>query len=732
MGVNSRSMTLTVQGEVERITYENEVTGFRVVRLGQVSGAPGNSRLTVVGVMPPLGVGVQIRAAGRLEDHKVHGAQLAVQSVVVVAPETLDGIEKFLGSGVLPGVGESTAKRVVKSFGLETLRVLDQQSHRLSEVPGLGPKKVEKIRSAWVEHQHSTNLLLVLQKHGITPLLIKRIVARFAERSAQIVEQHPYRLALEVSGIGFKTADQIARARGLPATHPERAQAGVMHQLTMARDQGHCYCDRGLLVERTAAMLGIDRAYVEPALDQLWAGERVVIEGERVFLRPLHAALERIALQLSRLLEAPGMAVPNWKKRLAEFEGKSSLELGAAQKSAVQSACENKLVIVTGGPGVGKTTLVRALLSVLDSKKVRIQLAAPTGRAAQRLAESTGKKAVTLHRLLEVGHVGKKFARNGQNPLECDILVIDEVSMIDVEMMDALLQAIPVAARLVLVGDADQLPSVGPGAVLLELIESGVVPVVRLTEIFRQGIESGIVHNSHRILAGELPEPARKDPDDFYVMRVGSSERCLETVRQLVTARIAGRFGFDPARDIQVLCPMHRGSVGTTALNQMLQVAQNPGRPGLKVAETELRQGDKVIQLKNDYDKLVFNGDVGEVEHVDFEAETLRVRFVSDDGARLVHYERSELTQLNLAYCLSVHKSQGSEYPAVVLVILKSHFMMLSRNLLYTAVTRAKKLCVVVTDDRALGMALSETRREVRATGLAERLRNAERLMRNV
>jgi len=716
-------MTLTVQGEVEKISYENEETGFRVVRLGQVSGLTEHRQLTLVGTMPPLGPGTKVRAAGKLEQHNKHGLRFVVQSVIIIAPDTLAGLEKFLASGVLAGIGESLAKRLVKYFGLDTLRVLDEESHRLFEVPGLGKKKVEQVRQSWVEHKLTSNLLLLLQRHGISGHLTKKIAEQFGERAAEIVQRHPYRLALQVSGIGFKTADQIARESGLLPTDPERAQAGLLHQLLSARDQGHCYCDRELLLIKTADLLGIDQSYVEPGFDQLWASGRIVVEGENVFLDVLYAALKRLVEKGASLLNEPSAAVSGWQERLGDFEQRAQLQLADAQRHAVRAACEHKFVVVTGGPGVGKTTLVKALIEVLGGRQVRIKLAAPTGRAAQRLAESTAHPALTLHRLLEVGHGGGKFGRNAEHPLECDVLVIDESSMIDLELADAVLQAVPLVARVVLVGDADQLPSVGPGAVLLELIESGVVPVVRLNQVFRQGGESGIVECSHRILAGELPET--KQQGDFFVIRTASHERCLSTVEELVSKRMAQRFGLHPMRDIQVLCPMHRGPVGTTQINHMLQRVLNPQRTGIKVGDTDFLLGDKVIQLKNDYDRQVFNGDVGQIEAVDIEAHSLDVCFSGEDGPRVIKYERAHLAQLSLAYCLSVHKSQGSEYPAVVVVLLKSHFLMLSRNLLYTAVTRAKRLCVVVTDDRALQIALSETRREVRATGLAERLKHA-------
>lgn len=717
-------VAVTVLGEVERVTFENEDTGFRVVRLTRVSGVePKRARLVLVGVMQPVGPGTKVRVSGKLEQDARHGERFRVESLVVVAPDTIDGIEKFLGSGVVSGIGPGFAKRIVKYFGLETLDVLDREAHRLAEVPGLGKQRALEVRRSWSHHQALSNVLLALQAHGASASLASKIVQRFGESAAAVVEQNPYRLSIELPGVGFKTADKLARAAGLALDHPERAQAGVLHELRQLADMGHCFMDRMQLAERTAEMLAIDLGHVLSGIDALWAKQKVQVEDERVYLEPLHQAEVIVATRVASLLSAPAEPLLDWEGKLDSFEQSASLRLGEAQRHAVEAAALAKFVVITGGPGVGKTTLVRALLQVMQGPGRRIMMAAPTGRAAKRLTESTNQKAVTLHRLLEVEGRGQKFARNQHNPLEVDLLIVDEASMIDIQLAQSLLQAVPNAARLVIVGDADQLPSVGPGAFLFDLIDSNQVPVARLDVIYRQSGQSGIIENSHAILRGEMPVGDRSHQGDFFVIHARGEARAAELVRQVVTQRIPARFGFDPLKDVQVLCPMHRGDAGTVALNQLLQEALNPDGAALFVGQMRFRAGDKVLQMQNDYGREVFNGDLGELVELDIEGPSLVVRFETEDGARLVKYQKAELNQLSLAYATSIHKSQGSEYPVVVVVFLASHFVMLSRNLLYTAVTRAKKLCVLIADPRALTIALGETRREVRATSLAQRLR---------
>ncbi len=715
-------MSVTLIGEVERVTFENEETGFRVLRLGRVEGLGQRKRITVIGVLPPVGPGTRVRVSGHWETDARHGEQVRADSLVAVAPDTMTGIEKYLASGVVPGLGPGFARRIVNYFGMETLPMLDQASHRLSEVPGLGRARIEKIREGWAEHRALSNVLLALQSSGVSPALAVRIVRHFKERAVSIVQTAPYRLAIEISGVGFKTADAIAQAQGLGPEHPERMQAGVLHEMEGHADAGHCFCQRSELVARAAETLGVGPEHVEGGLDVLWAAGRLVIEDDLVFLARLHRAECRVAERVARLLDAPAQKLPRLEAALARFEQKRRMSLAEAQRHAVKKAAEGKFVVITGGPGVGKTTIVQAILAVLAEERLRLELAAPTGRAAKRLSESTGRRARTLHRLLQINPKTGAFERHEENPLEVDLLIIDEASMIDIRLAESLLRAVPDAARVVLVGDVDQLPSVGPGAVLSDLIESDSVPVARLDVIFRQAGESGIIDGSHRILRGEAPVGADDPNGDFFIIETRDAKKAQELVVQLLAQRIPRRFGFDSRREVQVLTPMHRGDAGTLALNGRLQGELNPTGLSVQAGDWILRIGDKVLQAKNDYDKNVFNGDVGEVVTVDPEAGGVSVQFEDEQGERLVTYEKGELNQLRLAYATSIHKSQGSEYPAVVILFLASHFVMLSRNLLYTAVTRAKKLCVLVADPRALSIALGEVRKEQRKTRLSQRI----------
>ena len=713
-------MTTTITGEVERITYESEETSFRVIRVGAIEG---RGAVAVVGVFQPVMPGTRVRVTGDFVVDSRHGEQFRAETLVHIAPDTLAGLERYLGSGLIKGIGQAYAKRIVEAFGKETLDVLDSDPDRLKEVPGLGPKRAESIKEIWSSHRSVSNLMMLLQTHGVSAALAARLHERYGEEAAAIVQQSPYRLALDVHNVGFKTADKIARSLGIAGDHPERAQAGVVHQLGELSDRGHCLCDRHSLVEATSQMLDVDPGHVEAAIDALWASGRVVVEDGFVYSAKLHEHEVAVAQHFARLLESASDPIEGLDRAVTGFEERSGIALAPLQRAAVEAVATHKVVVVTGGPGVGKTTIVKAILAVLDGGKVSARLAAPTGRAAKRMSEATGRQASTIHRLLEIDPRLRAFQRNADNPIQAGAIIVDEASMIDVALARALLEAVPSSARLVIVGDADQLPSVGPGAFLRDVIESRAVHTVRLNEIFRQAEASRIVQNAHRIFRGEPPESADADDSDadFFVIARRDPEEAAKTVQELVVRRIPKRFGLDPFSSVQVLAPMHRGPAGTTALNAMLQAALNPAGPSLERRGQTLRVGDKVMQTKNDYDKEVFNGDIGTVESVDRKDSQARVRFYG----RVVEYEDAEIDMLTLAYCTSIHKSQGSEYPAVVLPLLTSHFVMLSRNLLYTAVTRAKKLCCLVADPRAIRLALAETRKEQRMTKLSERLVSA-------
>jgi exodeoxyribonuclease V alpha subunit len=715
---------ITLTGEVERITYESDATGFRVLKVGSLEGPAGKrASVTVVGTLPPVGSGTRVRMTGDFRQDPKHGEQFRADTLVTLAPETLVGLERYLGSGLIPGIGPAFAKRIVSAFGMDSLTMLDHEPERLRLIPGIGERRVEEVKKAWASQRAISNVMMLLQTHGASPALAARIYKHYGDAAARVVQTSPYRLAMEVRGIGFKTADRIAKSLGIAGDHPERVQAGVLHELNGLADQGHVLFEREALSERAAAMLEIDVGHVGPAIDKLWASGLLVVEEKGVYLTRLHRAETALAAGLTRLLSRPGRVLAGIESTIERFEQRAKVTLAPAQRAAVKGAAEHKLIVVTGGPGVGKTTIVRAILDVMKRAHLDVRLAAPTGRAAKRLFEATGHEATTLHRLLEFDPRAGGFQVGEQKPLEADVVIVDEASMIDVPLGAALLGALPDAARLVIVGDADQLPSVGPGALLRDIIDSGVVTIVRLNEIFRQAGESRIVQNAHRILLGEMPESA--DPEspraDFFVVARREAEEAAETIRELVTVRIPKRFGLDPRRDVQVLTPMHRGPAGTTALNQLLQTALNPHGPSLEHRGQTFRVGDKVLQLKNDYEREVYNGDLGVIERASVEDRRLTVRF----EGRHVDYQDADLDMLTLAYATSIHKSQGSEYPAVVIALLSSHFVMLSRNLVYTAVTRGKKLCVLVADPRALKLALGEVRREERQTRLAERLRLA-------
>ena len=712
---------ITLEGEVERVTFESESSGFRVLRVA-VDGA--RSPMVVVGTMPAVHAGSRVRVRGEIVVDKKHGEQLKASNLTELLPNTLVGVERYLASGSIKGVGPKYAQRIVAAFGMDTLRVLDETPERLAEVSGLGKKLRESIATSWKEQKAVREVMVFLQAHGASPALANRIYKRYREKSIDVVSRQPYRLALDVWGVGFKTADRLAKELGVLPDSPGRAQAGVLQALHDTTESGHTCAEQDDTVTRALGLLEWEdssdsRERGKRAVDALVAGGYVVRENTLLFPPKMHAAEERLAKRVTELASSRGAPLAGADDAIAAFERSARVELADEQRDAVRAAASESILIVTGGPGVGKTTIVRAILAVLTRAGISVKLAAPTGRAAKRITESTGARATTLHRLLEFDPKRGDFKRNADAPIDSCALIVDEASMIDLTMADALFQAISRGTRIVLVGDVDQLPSVGAGAVLRDLIASRAAPCVRLTHIFRQAASSFIVKNAHRINAGEAPL-SPPESKDFFLVERKEAEAARATIVEMVASRIPARFGLDPIKDVQVLAPMHRGAAGSLALNEALQNALNPHAPGIVRGPVTFRVGDKVMQLRNDYDRDVFNGDVGIVASVDPEENVLTVRF---DDARDVPYDAAALDELTLAYACSIHKSQGSEYPAVVIPMLTSHFVMLSRNLLYTAVTRGKRLVVLVADPRALQLALGEDRRGERKTRLETRLR---------
>jgi exodeoxyribonuclease V alpha subunit len=717
--------SVVFQGYVRSVTFENDATGYRVLRVK----VPDRGMEVVVGTCPRVYNDMEVRVVGRRVNDPRYGAQVQAESVTLVTPTTRGGLERFLGSGFLRGIGARLARRIVAHFGDETLEVLDSGGARLKEVRGIGEKLALEVGQAWAEQKHAAAVLIALHAHGITPALAGKIFRRYGSLTQEVIANEPYRLAAEVPGVGFLTADRIARASGVALDAPERLDAGVVHLLSQGVDFGNTYAPRRELGERCARELQVGAAPVDEAIDRVAQAGSAVLEGERgpeqrVFPAALHEAESTIAALLLRLLRHPGRPLYQVEAAIEHFLKTTGIALAPMQRMAVEAAASHKVLIVTGGPGVGKTTLVRAILALYRRAGLEAQLCAPTGRAAKRLSESTSHEAVTIHRLLEIDPRSGKFTRDHVNLLDADAFVVDEASMLDVPLARALFAAIPPHARLLLVGDVDQLPSVGPGAVLRDCIDAGHIPVVRLDTIFRQAAASLIIDNAHRIRRGVAPSSAADERGDFFLIHRADPLRARETLLHLVTERIPSRFGLDPARDIQVLAPMRRGEVGIEALNQDLQLALNPPRgQGYVRGGRSFHVGDKVMQLKNDYTRDVYNGDIGFVVDVQPEDRKLTVRI--DD--RDVEYDDEALENLTLAYAVSIHKSQGSEYPAVVIPWLRQHAIMLSRNLLYTAVTRGKRLVVLVADPHAVKLGLAEERREDRRTSLTERITEAFR-----
>jgi len=732
-----------LSGQVERITFASEESGYTVARL-KVYGR--HDLVTIVGALMSPAPGEILKMRGRWGSHPKYGEQFKVEYYETKVPASVYGIRKYLGSGLIKGIGPKIAERIVASFGADTLAVIEANTDKLAEVDGIGKKRIAMIRTAWDEQKEVREVMLFLQSHGVSTGYAAKIFKHYGQESIAVVKENPYRMARDIFGIGFLTADKIAAKLGFEKDSPMRAQAGIIYVLHQMADDGHVYYPYLPLITKCREILDVNPAIIETAIADITLDKTIVIEDlnesidqfqnnyKAVYLQKYHFCESRIADMLIRLKYAPSNNGAIDAKRAIDLaEAQIGIRLAKHQADAVKSVLAHKVMVITGGPGTGKTTLISAILKIFMRMKARVLLSAPTGRAAKRMTEATGNTAKTIHRLLEYSFKKGGFQKNSNTPLQCDLLIVDEASMIDTVLMYHLLRAVPTHAAFILVGDVNQLPSVGAGSVLNDIIASDEIPVVALTQIFRQARQSQIIVNAHKINQGIMPRwpsikgghQAPKELSDFYFIEQEEPEKVLDTIIQLVQKRIPLRFGFHAVDQIQVLTPMHRGIVGAGNLNTKLQEFLNPRKDGLNHGHRKFKPGDKVMQIRNNYDKNVFNGDIGRIDNISFENQQVVIFF---DGAMVI-YEFSELDEITLAYAVSVHKAQGSEYPAVVMPILIQHYMLLQRNLIYTAVTRGRRLVVLVGTRKAMAIGVHNNKTHKRNTGLQDRLfqRNVKR-----
>ncbi|MDH6226904.1 MULTISPECIES: ATP-dependent RecD-like DNA helicase [Streptomyces] len=734
-----------LEGVLERVTYANEENGYTVARVDTGRGSGPGELLTVVGALLGAQVGESLRMEGRWGSHPQYGKQFHVENYTTVLPATVQGIRRYLGSGLVKGIGPVFADRITRHFGLDTLQIIEESPERLVEVPGLGPKRTERIAAAWEEQKAIKEVMLFLQTVEVSTSIAVRIYKKYGDASISVVRNQPYRLAADVWGIGFLTADKIAQSVGIPHDSPERVKAGLQYALSQSADQGNCFLPEERLIADAVKLLQVDTGLVIECLAELAEpgpdGEEPGVVREKVpgpegdgalvtgvYLVPFHRAEQALASRLLRLLRAEDDRMPwfrdvDWAKALGWLRTRTGADLAPEQEAAVRLALTEKVAVLTGGPGCGKSFTVRSIVELARAKRAKVVLAAPTGRAAKRLAELTGAEASTVHRLLEL-KPGGDAAYDQDRPLDADLVVVDEASMLDLLLANKLVKAVGPGAHLLFVGDVDQLPSVGAGEVLRDLLaDGGPIPSVRLTRVFRQAQQSGVVTNAHRINAGR--PPVTDGLKDFFLFVEDDTEEAGRLTVDVAARRLPARFGLDPRRDVQVLAPMHRGPAGAGALNGLLQQAVTPARPGLpekRFGGRVFRVGDKVTQIRNNYEKGkngVFNGTVGVVTSLDPDEQRLTVLTDEDEE---VPYDFDELDELAHAYAVTIHRSQGSEYPAVVVPVTTGAWMMLQRNLLYTAVTRAKKLVVLVGSRKAIGQAVRTVSAGRRCTALDFRL----------
>jgi len=717
-------------GTIERITYQSEETGYTVARLraepeacktaeNLARASTRDGLLTITGELAKIAPGERVEVNGYWVTHKQYGKQFKIVDSKSIQPTTADGIRKYLGSGLIKGLGPAKAAMIVDHFGEDTLTVIDKTPNRLSEVKGIARKTIGVIRSGWEEQKHIQEVMQFLIGHNVSMAYAVKIYKTYGNEAIRLVTENPYRLSTDIWGIGFKTADKIAMNLGVDPGDPARVQAGIRYVLESEAEDGHVFVPFDALVESCDDFLDVDPAAIATGLDTLVEAEVAIRREDRIYLQPLYYAEQGIARHVARL--ADHQRTPPSSERIDEhiqhIEKERGIAFNAEQREAIHHSASRSVMAITGGPGTGKTTCVQGIVYLFTRVGGKVLLAAPTGRAAKRLSEVTGAEAKTVHRLLEFNPGVMEFGRNADNRLEADLVILDESSMVDTAMMNALLRAVKTAARFIMVGDVDQLPSVGAGNVLRDMIEAGHVPVVRLTEIFRQARESNIVMNAHRVNQGKMPDTKNRNQGDFFFINEPDPSAGADTIAELCTERLPRHYGLDPFNDIQVLTPMYRGDIGVDQLNQKLQQVLNPAGSSLNRGDRELRVGDKVLQTRNNYNKMTFNGDIGRISRIDPDAQTVDISF-----NETVQYDYGELDELLLAYAITVHKSQGSEYPAIIVPLYSTHYIMLQRNLLYTALTRARALAVLIGTPKALAIAVKNNQVVERYTGLREAL----------
>ena len=711
----------SLEGTLERIVYSNDETNFTVARF---KPKKRKELITIVGKFPPINPGEDAILKGKWIYDKKYGEQFLVETLLPVTPSTLTGIEKYLGSGLIKGIGPVMAKRLVEKFGLKKLDIIENKPEMLSKVEGIGPQRIEMIKKAWEAQKEIKEIMIFLQSYMISAKLAVKIYKRFKNESINIIKKNPYILADEIHGVGFLTADKIAKELGISKEESIRIKSGITYILTKEIENGHLFLPKEELIKKASDLLEVSPEKIKEGISELIEEGRIINDNlynvytEPIYLKPLYIFEKEVAIKIrdiankgNRLFNLDHEEVIKWA------ENEVNIKLAYQQKEAIKKSLTEKLMVITGGPGTGKTTIIKAILKIAIAQGLKVELAAPTGRAAKKLSETTGKEAKTIHRLLEFSPKERKFLRDEEHPLNTDIIILDESSMIDIILFYHFLKAVPKKASLILVGDVDQLPSVGPGAVLKDIINSKKVQVVRLTEIFRQAKDSLITINAHRINQGDFPIIKGEKGSDFFFIQKEEPEEALDTIKSLVKERIPKYLSLSPIDDIQVITPMHKGFLGTINLNKEMQMLLNPN--GKEIARG-FKIGDRVMQIINNYDLEVFNGDIGKISNWDPEEQIITVRFED----KTVPYELTDLDELTLAYAISVHKSQGSEYPVVIMPILTQHYLMLKRNLLYTGITRAKRLMILVGTKKAVAIAVKNDKVAKRYTLLEQRIKN--------